>query len=373
MRRHAVEQARRVVFDHQIFSKQQFGGISRYFTELARHLSQDTPWAVDVLALAHVNDHLLTLDPRLVHGLRVPHYRRLAPLWQGIDERLTDGWLSRHPAAVVHRTYYGPRRGPRRGPSVITVYDMIHELFPSFFPEEQELIAHKRAAILDADRVICISESTRRDLLSLVPVEPSRVVVVPLGVTPEVPSAGRREDEPYLLYIGQRTAHKNFDGLLHALRATPQILSTHRVLLFGGAPWSSDDAAKVQALGLAADRIVHMGSRETELAGLYRDATALVYPSTYEGFGLPVLEAMAQGCPVICGTNSSLPEVAGAAAEYCDTTSPEALGAAMLRVMDDPQHAALLRGRGAERARMFPWSRCASETAVVYDSAAAER
>ncbi len=375
MSRHEVDPVRRVVFDHQIFSKQQFGGISRYFTELARQLSQDTSWEVEVLAFAHVNDHLRTLDARLVHGWRVPHYRRLAPLWQALDDRLTERQLARRSPAILHRTYYAARPVTARCPTVLTVYDMIHERFPSYFPEERALVARKRAAVLDADRVLCISESTRRDLLDVVPVDPARVSVVPLaaGLEPAPPTVPRVCAEPYLLCVGQRGAHKNFDGLLQALRVEPRLLESHRLVLFGGAPWTPQDADAVRALGLPVNAIRHVGHDDTLLPALYRDASALVVPASYEGFGLPVLEAMRCGCPVVCSAGSSLPEVGGDAAEYCDTSDPEAFAAAITRVLDDPERRAGMRERGQRQAGRFSWGRCAAETAAVYRSAIAAR
>lgn len=374
MSRHAPHPARRVVYDHRIFSKQQFGGISRYFTELARHLGQDTSWDVRVLALAHVNDHLRTLDPRLVQGWRVPHRMRLAPLWKTIDDLLTRRLLPGIGADLIHETYYDRESdGLRDVARVVTVYDMIHERFPGLFPTEHDLPIAKRAAVLRADRVICISESTRRDLLEFVPVDPSRVVVVPLAASRPAgagaPLPTDLTDRPFVLVVGTRGAHKNFAGLLRALHEVPEVLTTHRIVLFGSAPLDAGERTLLRALALPEQAFVHIGQDERLLQTLYERADALVYPSTYEGFGLPVLEAMQAGCPVICGDVASLPEVVGEAGIRCDTTDPAVLGTTLRALLADPAEREHRRRLGIARASLFSWERCARETATVYEGA----
>ena len=370
---------RRVVFDHQIFSTQQFGGISRLFSELARHLAEDTSWKVRILAPVHVNEYLGTLAPEIVIGWKVRPFRTNTSVRRWLNTSVSRALIKREKPAIIHETYYSAApSGPRRVPSVVTVYDMIHELFPTAFPEEADLTARKRAAVVRAAHVICISESTRNDLLDYFPVNPAKVSVVHLGPgiaasATSARSSGSSSDRPYLLFVGERGAYKNFIGLVRALQARPEILRANDLLLFGGGPLRETERALLATSGIAANAVRHVGSNGEQLAELYRNAAALVYPSLYEGFGLPILEAMSCNCPVVCGTSSSIAEVAGDAAAFCDPADPESLGAAITHLLDNPDRAEALRQLGQKRARLFSWSRCARETAAVYEAVLAHR
>lgn len=284
---------RRLVYDHQIFSSQRFGGISRYFSELARHLSAAGSWDVEVLALAHVNAYLPSLDPGIVSGWRVAAVPKTGRIRQAFDTGVTHVLLARNPPDLVHETYYARRAsGPATVPSVVTVYDMIHEKFPQDYPAAAARAVTKSRAIQRAEHVICISESTRNDLMDSMPIDPSRVSVVHLGSSISAPPEESGppkglEGSQYLLYVGERGGHKNFSGLLSALSLRPSILGNYLLVLYGGGPITQSERARIRDHDLPESAIIHLGSDDTLLGRLYRHASALVYPSLYEGFGIP--------------------------------------------------------------------------------------
>ena len=364
----------RITFDHQIFGLQEYGGISRYFCELAARLQARPECAVTVLAGLHRNAYLRGAPVR-VQGTfvrAVPHTGRARLL---ANELLTAAFVHAARPAIVHETYYGAaaRRLPARTRRVLTVYDMIHERHPESFPPGDPTAADKAAAVRRADHVVCISEATRADLVALLGVAPSRTSVVHLGLDHEAWAAaaaaaapgppGRR---PYLLFVGQRGGYKNFALLLEAVAGRPALAGTHDVVCFGGGTLTADERGRARALGLAPERLVQLGGDDRRLAGLYRDAAAFVYPSRMEGFGLPPLEAMACGCPVVSSTGGSLAEVVGEAAERFDADDAADLAAALERVVASPERAAALRALGAARVRRFTWDRCANETLALY-------
>ncbi|MGI8549160.1 MAG: glycosyltransferase family 4 protein, partial [Gemmatimonadaceae bacterium] len=311
----------RVAFDHQIFSGQRYGGISRYLVELVRHLSVRDDCTVSVLALAHANAYLASLPGTLVRGWSVPNVRRTGRLRQRVNDVVTRMLLGSFRPDIVHETYYSAwRLAPVGVPTVVTVHDMTHERFPRYFPDAASLARRKAAAVRRAAHVICVSENTRRDLLELIPIDPERVSVIHLASS--LPSAAtpartgpRRDGRPYLLFVGDRRGYKNFSMLLDAMLLLPAGLRHVRLIAFGGGPFGT---AELQHIALLGDSVVQVSGGDQALAELYSNAAALVYPSLYEGFGIPIVEAMACGCPVICSDTGSLPEVAGAAAEYCD-------------------------------------------------------
>lgn len=364
---------RRLVYDHQIFSSQEYGGISRYFSEVARRLDAGGEWAVTILAPAHINGFLRDDPPSALVGRYVPPLRRTARLRAQVNDLLSRLWSQGHHPAVVHQTYYRPTPVTQRGRKVVlTVYDMIHELYPEMFPREDRTADAKAAAVARADRVICISENTKRDLLARLGTDPRKVHVVPLAqalpLSNGLPPDFRRDGKRYVLYVGLRGGYKNFGRLLKAVAASSILRDEVRIIAFGGGPLSSTEQATVARLGLRGDAVHQCHGDDGYLASLYRFAAAFVYPSLYEGFGIPVLEAMAQSCPVICSNGSSFPEVAGDAAEYFDPLDVGSIRSAVEGVVGSASRAQELRARGQARARLFSWDRCAAETLAVYAS-----
>jgi glycosyltransferase involved in cell wall biosynthesis len=271
-------------------------------------------------------------------------------------------------------------------PTVVTVHDLAFRLFPEQYPglKRRYLDALTRRSVEQADQVIAVSENTRADLLRAYRVNPERVHVVPNGVDPSLRTiedptslARFRErhhlPEQFILALSTLQPRKN---LITLLRAWARLDASSRVpLVVTGAPgWKVDPIfEEVRALGIA-DQVRFAGyAASDELAYWYSAATLFVYPSLYEGFGLPVLEAMACGTPVVSSNASSLPEVAGDAALLVDPRDVNGLAAAIDRLAHDPTLRADMTNRGFARARKFSWARTARETVKVYRLAAAGR
>lgn len=364
----------RVAFDHQIFSGQRYGGISRYLVELVRCLALRDDCSVSVLALAHVNAYLPSLRGSVVRGWRAPHIPRTARVRQRINDLITRRLLRTLCPDVVHETYYSARRlAPDGVPTVVTVHDMIHERFPWYFSDAASLARRKAAAVRRAAHVICVSENTRRDLLELIPIDPARVSVIHLAssLSPAAMSAQietRRDVQPYILFVGDRGGYKNFGALLDAIMLLPNGLRKVGLVTFGGGALRAAELQHVIRLG--GNSFVHMHGGDEVLTKLYSNAAALVYPSLYEGFGIPVIEAMVCGCPVVCSNTGSLPEVAGASAEFCDPLDPASIARAIANVLESPTRANELRTRGIARGAEFSWERCAQQTYAVYRATA---
>lgn len=364
----------RIVFDHQIFSVQEYGGISRYFCEVARRLVHHDDIDLTILAPFHVNGFLRERRPARLVGTYVPPLPRTARLRRVANDAFSRAWLARRPRGIVHETYYRAKFLGRRGDaSVVTVYDMVHERYAEMYPSSDPTAAMKAAAVRRADAVICISEATRNDVLELLDVDPDKVRVVHLAYTPAGPTVSTAvalPGQPYVLYVGHRRAYKNFPALLRAVSGSAPLRKDLRLVCFGGGEFTSEERAMARSLGFDADTLIQLDGDDQRLSALYTGAAALVYPSLYEGFGIPVLEAMAHGCPVACSGRSSFPEVAGDAAELFDPTDISAIAAALERIILSPSTAAELRRRAYARLSRFSWERCARETRTIYASLA---
>jgi len=364
----------RIAFDEQAFQLQIYGGISRYIVRIAEELGRSGE-TVAVFAPLHRNQHLRQATGLVRKGFRLPGYPPKTGRAIFRLNRLINGF--RIPAwrpDVIHETFYSAvPLGGRRVPTVLTVHDMIYERYPELFPDGGRGGRQKLAAIARADRIICVSESTRRDLCSMTDVPAEKTVVVHHGVDLPDPSEGVQVGEsnqgrPFLLYVGLRGGYKNFEGLLRGIGSSPRLSGDCEIVVFGGPALSRADYEAAAAAGISEKRIRHAGREESTLNRLYREAAAFVYPSLYEGFGMPPLEAMAHGCPVVCSHHASLPEVVGDAAETFDGGSPDDIGSAIERVVYSAHRRGELIAAGHRRAATFSWQRCARETRDVYST-----
>lgn len=343
-----------------------FPGIGRYVVNLAR-------------ALHHVAPNLdlkLLVDPAAAASrLALPDLTRLAcpisPFTVRQQWRVPQMLRAQH-TALYHSPYY---LMPYRAgvPMIFTCHDLIPLIKPDYYTFMQRLIfrlTHWLA--LHTTRVtIAVSESTRRDLLRFFRVRADRIVVVPEAVdahfTPQAAAAidAVRQKyalpDRYVLYFGSNKPHKNLPRLVAALFKS----EIHLVI---AGQW---DARYPEAKRLAAqnERVQFIGPvNDDDLPALYSGARLFVFPSLYEGFGLPVLEAMACGAPVACSHTSSLPEVIGEAGVSFDPLDVQSIGDAIAQVIDDRDLQLALHERGLQRAAQFTWERTAQQTLGVYQS-----
>jgi glycosyltransferase involved in cell wall biosynthesis len=355
------------------------GGIGTYVRELVPALARRDPAPALMLFHARMGDRP---DEEWTRRFRIEEIRwpirALYPAWD---------LLARPPlppacrsTEVVHAT--NPAAIPPAGPHqrlVVTVHDVAFERYPRLFPPRWRWLyrAGLRAAVRRADAVITPSRSTADDVLSRTGARPERVHVVPLAAA--LPSIGAEDRGalerlripwPYVLFVGTLEPRKNLVRLVRAYRRVAADVP-HSLVLAGGIGWQSDELlAELRRDGPG--RIVLPGRLTgPDLDAVLHSASCFAYPSLYEGFGLPVLEAMARGVPVVTSDTSSLPEVAGDAALLVDPRSELDIGEAIARVLDDAGLAARLADAGRARASRFSWDETARRTLLVYEGGAA--
>ncbi len=362
-----------IYYDHQIFSLQNVGGISRYFVELATRLSQSSSSIkTTVIAPLHINQHLAASAVE-TFGRQIPEFPGKHHVLPLLNRLITKGLFRKIYPDIFHETYYSKYFQKVRSPRVLTVYDMIHERFPEEFSGPDRYIAmQKAAAISRADHIIAISHNTRTDIITYLDVPEEKITVIPLATSFNIlPLSGacnfRKWHRPYLLYVGLRQGVKNFSGLLNAYRHSEVLNSNYDLLCVGGGVFTRREFRTICEAGLQ-ERVHHLQAEDQTLQMLYRDAEAFVYPSLYEGFGLPLLEAMKCGCPVVCSNTSSMPEIAGDAAHYFDPEDEEELRLILEQTVQSETDRVLLRKRGYDRVEIFSWEKCVKKTESVYRS-----
>jgi glycosyltransferase involved in cell wall biosynthesis len=317
------------------------------------------------------------------HEVRVISFPRM---WTHLA--LSREMLAHPPDLLFVPSHVLPLVHPRH--SVVTVHDLGYHYHPEAHTTWQNIYLRwsTRHNARNASHLLADSQATRRDLERYYGTPPAKISVVYPGLDeklapvtkPDLLTAVRERyglDEPYLLYVGTLQPRKNLVRLVQAFARLPSLLAgrddprpTPRLVLAGKKGWLYDEiAGQVRSLGLEGQVLLTGYVPQADLPALLSGALAFVYPSLYEGFGLPVLEAMACGTPVICSNSSSLPEVAGDAALLVNPHEPEALAQAMLRLVTDAELRGELAERGLKQARRFSWRRCARETMAVLEEA----
>jgi glycosyltransferase involved in cell wall biosynthesis len=364
----------RIAFDDQVFCMVPHGGVARYFVRLAEQLIAREQ-EVGIFAPLHQNHYARELPSGVVHGCALKRYPpRSVSVLRSINHVFAKVAIKHWRPQVVHETYYS-RWGsaPRSCPSVITVYDMTSELFSDGVRTRENISKLKRMAIDRADHVICISENTRRDLMELFGTNDGKISVVHLGFDRFLSNSEANEKlpaqaKPYLLYVGGRAGYKNYSGFVRAVASSQRLKMDFDILAFGGGRFSSSEIALHAKLGFQPARVKQVAGDDKILGHLYDQAAAFVYPSLYEGFGLPPLEAMAHQCAVISSNTSSMPEVIGEAAEFFDPKSIDDMASAIARVVYSSSRIQDLVERGRKRLDLFSWERCADRTLDIYRS-----
>lgn len=360
----------RIAFDNQIVRTQQYGGISNYIFNLAKYLNNDADIQAKVFAGTYINRYFLS-DKTLIQGTYLsdfpPFTKKILRYASDVSSSLS---LKQWQPDILHLTFHkNTLFFTQKIPKVITVYDFIPEIFALKMPGMKE----KKEAIQKADSIICISNHTRNDLLNFFPEVEGKSEVVYLGH--KMPGSANEESisdtfpgplPPYILYVGLRGDYKNFEGFIKGFASSDFLKKEFNIVCFGDAPFSNEEKKLFAELHLNPSKIHHFSGDSDKLAAFYKSASLFVYPSLYEGFGIPPLEAFALGCPVAASNVSSIPEVCGDACVYFDPANPDDIAVAIEKAVTDSVLRKSLISKGYLRASFFTWEKCAAETSKVY-------
>ncbi len=351
----------KVLLDNQIFESQKFGGISRYFQEISKKndvINSIIPYVAPNLNLAKRIQRKIERNffwKRKAHLTKNEYY---------------NGLIAQSDFDVFHPTYYNNYfLESLKKPFVLTVYDMIHEKFAEYFGNSNDSI-DKYTLCKRASKIIAISNSTKKDLIEIFDIPEHKIEVIYLGTNyhelpPSKPSI-ELKDRRYVLFTGNRSIYKNF---LIFLQAIAPILkkNTDLILVCTGPSFDGVEEEWINNLTIKDKVISHFCKDDAELVYLYQYAECFVFPSLYEGFGIPILEAFACKCPVISSSGGSLKEIAGDAAIYFDPKNIKDLREAILRVLSDDLLRKQMVISGEQRLKDFSWDKCRKETNLVYE------
>ncbi len=359
----------RVALDEQIFAIQRYGGISRMFAELALQFTSNPGLGVDLAPLSApvVNRYVLD-DPVLTNRL---HAREAKNEWSALARYLTR-LRKAGDAEVIHNTFYLPHGlTPSGGAArVVTIHDMIPELMPHT-RRRLDRMTLKRRYVDSADHIICVSEASKQDLLKVYGIPSAPVSVVHHGVDPRFhPDPDRPEFLPqrYLLFVGHRGQYKDADVLFRAFSTIASREKDLSLVCVGGNGFSEAEVKRLVELGVR-ERVSQHYLSDEDMVGAYAYAELFVFPSHFEGFGLPALEAMACGTPAVLAAATSLPEVGADAAAYFEPGDSADLAGVILDLLKDEEACRQIVERGFARSASFTWEKSAELTAAIYGTA----
>ncbi len=339
------------------------GGVRRYITELWRAMGHVDP---DLTGVALGGDPVSARAAGLQHA----RVRSLLSTNLGWSALALPRAARRLRADVFHApAYTAPLWGAR--PLVLTIHDVSYARHPEWYPHASGALrqAFYRRSAQRADRIITDSTFSRDEIVAAYGIDAAKMSVVPLGVSADFRPASTVAREPVILHVGDLHTRRNLRLLVEVVAGLSQSIPGLTLVLVGT---DRGEGASLTALArsLKASDVLHLvgAVRESELCAWYQRAAVLAYPSRYEGFGLPVVEAMACGAPVVASRGSSLTEVVGDAGVLVDPDDREAWARALRDVIEQPDHAADLSRRGLSRAAGYTWGATAALTADVYRS-----
>jgi len=363
----------RIIYDGQAFSFQEYGGISRYFFQLLKEFQHKKNTSAELI-ISYSNNHYIENIEELRISKFFPNFR-----FKGRNEIIK--WLNQSylkkqidnikSAFIFHPTYYNPYFLDilkEDIPFVLTVHDMTHERFPGSFNKFDFSAKQKKMVALRADRIITISEFTKRNIIEILGIPAGKIDVIYHGnsLYPNNNSIKKTVlPKNYVLFVGQRNTYKNFEFFIKALSLLIKHDESLYIICAGGRKFSMKEFKLFEQLGIQ-NNILQMKVSDDVLAQLYSNAQVFVFPSLYEGFGIPVLEAFNCGCPALLSNRSSLPEIGGNAAIYFDPEDEQSLIFSLRKIIGNSDLRNELIKKGYERAKLFSWQITANKTLETY-------
>lgn len=364
----------KILYDEQIFTQQQYGGISRYFFELIkRYDTADNSCEVATLFTdnAYYNEKF---NPKLNRLLPKSHFKGKKRVTNYLNSIKSISEVKKGDFDVFHPTYYNDYflEKIKKKPFVVTFYDMIHEKFSNQYESlksDTKIFDNKRRLLENSSKIIAISETTKNDIIDFFDVDASKIDVVYLGNSLDNFDIGNKPliDEDYILFVGNRENYKNFIFFISAI-AQLLIDNNLKLICAGGGSFSLEELVLIKSLQLENRVIFKKIISDDALANYYANALFFCFPSLYEGFGIPVLESFACGCPALLSNGGSLPEVGDDAAHYFESTNAESLKKSVQELIHNQVLRQNLKEKGFERLKQFSWDKTFLETLEVYKS-----
>ena len=361
----------KILFDYQIFFLQKYGGISNYFYHLSLGLSRNND-NVKIFSPIYQNNYAKNLsDKKIIIGKYFKTYPKFSrKLINKINYESTNYYFKIFNPDIFHMTYFNNNYNfSKKSINFLTIYDFIHEKFPHYYNKSFRNLAlkNKENAIKKADHIICISENTKKDLLKYYKINEKKVSTIHLGVVQNTKKQSLiKNGKKFILYVGERGRYKNFKILLKVYSISKLLYENFNLVCFGGGSFNKNEKNEFKELKLNENNIIQVSGNNETLFSYYASAECLVITSLYEGFGLPLIEAMSLECPVLCSRTSSLVEIGGNATIFFDPDSEDDLKYKIENFILDKDKKKKLIEYGNKNAKLYTWENCINQTLELY-------
>ena len=361
-----------IIFDFKIFLQQNYGGPSRYFFNLFEYINkkQDSNNAY-IISPVYFNEYLdLSNFKDKIIGTKFPKIKFSGVLCNRINRLLSNIFIKKSQPSIIHTTDYQIYSKRKEYPLIVTVHDLIHEIYHEEFGKKKDFRPKKKILEI-SDHIICVSQNTKRDLMRYYDVDEKKVSVVYHGNNFQNFIHNKKNpifQFKYFLYVGGRKRYKNFFSVIEAFKKNKQIYNEYKIICVGGGKFLESEKKKLIENDFDLRKIIFLDrTDDNDLFNLYKNATALIYPSFYEGFGMPIIEAMSLGCPVISSNTSSLTEVFGDAAISFSPSSIKELTNNLEKIAFDDDLKRKVIDLGYKQSKKFTWERCIDKTLTIYN------
>ena len=368
----------KVLYGPQIFELQIFGGISLYFSKLMNNfrLQDDIEFEFPIV----YSDNRYLKDLKFLNYLsfydkKFIFRRTFAKYFVKLNTINTIRALNKQKFDVFHPSYFDSyhHKHLKKKPFVITVHDMTNEALSEYFifdKNAENTIKTKNQLINNASRIIAISENTKNDIIKFCNVKEDKIDVIYHGqplLVPDFIPENNTLPKKYILFVGQRSKYKNFINFLISISGLLKEDNDLYLLSAGGFPFNKSEKEIIKSLSLESKVLYKPIENDLRLIQFYKKAICFVFPSLYEGFGFPILEAFQCGCPLVCSNTSSFPEIAYDAAIYFDPYDEISMKIAVQKVIYDEKLRKDLINKGFEQSNKFSWNETTEQTKKVYE------
>ncbi len=348
----------KILFDHSIFLHQKFGGISKYIINLNSQLNKKKKISLIFcpLSINHYLRYQKKVNFNLFYFSKIPLLSK--KLFFLLNNIFTLFYYYISGSNLIHLSYYNNFYNFFKIPYVLTVYDLTHEKTGR---NTQNL--DKKKVIFNAKKIFCISENTKKDLLKFYKINRSKTSVIHLGV--EQKTFNIKNKKNYLLFVGSRSKYKNFNNLLIAFSKSLYLKNNYKLIVFGEKKFSEEESFLIKKLKIK-EKVFLISGDDTLLKKYYLSASLFIFPSKYEGFGLPLLEAMRFGCPVACSKIDVFKEVGGNACFYFNPEKINSIKYVVEKALKSSSKRKKKIENGFNQIKKFRWDKCASNTYKEY-------
>ena len=359
----------KIFFDYKIFYLQKYGGISNYFVNLYEemlYLNKD----IYFISPLYKNIHLKNKSFKNTRG----YYTKFLPsklnsLFDQYNIYKTKKHIKTLSPDIVHETYYSHFNNYNQK-TFCTVFDMINEKFPKYFNKNEEITEMKKKTVKRSAHIFCISETTKQDLMYYFNIPEEKITVTLLASTfknKSKDSDNNKIFEDCLLHVGSRLGYKNFYNFIKAFSISQNLKKNFRIIAYGGETVSNYERNLINQLKMEKN-IIFVDDKDYDLRFIYQNVKALIFPSLYEGFGLPLVEAMTLGCPIISSEGGSLKEIGGEGPVYFNPNDIENINFECERFLNSESLIKEKIIKGFEISKKFSWKKCSNQTLKIYET-----